>query len=90
MTGGPLNPETRRTKEVMPHSMLVETKERPTRNLIRTLNASTATRRGTRRSTVGQRVVGRKDKDLDPSQKGKNPRRKQQTPLMKERGSGWQ
>ena len=69
MTGSPLDPETRRTKEVTPCSMLVEIKERPARNPIRTLNASTAIRRGTRRLIVGQKEVERKDKDLNPSQR---------------------
>ena len=45
---------------------------------------------GHKRSIVGQKEVGRKDRDLDPSQRRKNPRRKQQTLLTKEKGSGWQ
>ena len=74
----------------MLHSMLEEIKERPARNLIMISNASTATRRGTRRLIVGQKEVGRKDRDLDLSQRRKNPRRKQRMLLTKEKGSGWQ
>ena len=89
MTGSPLNLKTKRTKEVMPCSMLVETKERPARNLIKTSNTSTATRMGTRKLTVGQKEVGRKDRDLNPSQsKSKREEPKKKTANASDEGEG--